>query len=252
MLRFFRLLRRKLLEEGDIRKYIWYAIGEILLVVLGILIALQINNWNEDRILRNKEVKLLSQIQSDLTINASRIDDLIGSLDISRNSADSLIWSFRYKESVAGFSAHISIIHRRFFFSPATSGYAQLRGSLGTIIENDDLRNRLVQLYEVDIREISKTEELIANHLDQILSPLSNALFEIKIGMEFRINDFDENSLEFYDPKNIDTLLENSEYANTVVTQKRLFDIHYNQLFQTGEIMNEVIDLLEQEINERE
>ncbi len=49
MKKFFRKIRRSLLEEGKIGKYFKYAIGEIILVVIGILIALQINNWNENR-----------------------------------------------------------------------------------------------------------------------------------------------------------------------------------------------------------
>lgn len=47
MLRFFHSLRRKLIEQDNMRKYVWYAIGEILLVMIGILLALQVNNWNE-------------------------------------------------------------------------------------------------------------------------------------------------------------------------------------------------------------
>lgn len=58
MLRFFRSLRRKLLEDGHLNKYFWYAIGEVFLVVIGILIALQINNWNQSRI-ETKELNLL-------------------------------------------------------------------------------------------------------------------------------------------------------------------------------------------------
>jgi hypothetical protein len=49
MLKFFRTIRKKLIEEDNVRKYLLYAIGEILLVVIGILIALQLNNWNEAR-----------------------------------------------------------------------------------------------------------------------------------------------------------------------------------------------------------
>jgi len=49
MIRFFRTIRKKLIEEDNVRKYLLYAVGEILLVVIGILIALQINNWNENR-----------------------------------------------------------------------------------------------------------------------------------------------------------------------------------------------------------
>lgn len=49
MLKFFRRIRKKLIEREKFRKYIFYALGEILLVVIGILIALQVNNWNEER-----------------------------------------------------------------------------------------------------------------------------------------------------------------------------------------------------------
>ena len=51
MFRFFRKIRRNLLSENNFKKYLVYAIGEIILVVIGILIALQINNWNNKRIL---------------------------------------------------------------------------------------------------------------------------------------------------------------------------------------------------------
>ena len=49
MIKFFRNIRKSLLNEGKTSKYLKYAIGEIVLVVIGILIALQINNWNEHR-----------------------------------------------------------------------------------------------------------------------------------------------------------------------------------------------------------
>lgn len=60
MLRFFRQIRQKLLKNGNLRKYFWYALGEIFLVVIGILIALQINNWNEERKQEEEAIKLLS------------------------------------------------------------------------------------------------------------------------------------------------------------------------------------------------
>lgn len=71
MLRFFRRIRKKLLEKGAIKKYLAYAIGEIFLVVIGILIALQINSWNQahqDRIIeRNYLVNLIEDLKADTT-----------------------------------------------------------------------------------------------------------------------------------------------------------------------------------------
>lgn len=57
MIKFFRKIRQKLLSENNFNKYLVYAIGEIVLVVIGILIALQINNWNQKRIQDLKETK---------------------------------------------------------------------------------------------------------------------------------------------------------------------------------------------------
>ena len=62
MLTFFRKIRKALLESGSTQKYLLYAIGEIALVVIGILIALQINNWNEWRKEREMENGILIEL----------------------------------------------------------------------------------------------------------------------------------------------------------------------------------------------
>ena len=59
MIKFFRKIRQKTLSEGKTGKYLKYAFGEIIIVVVGILIALQINNWNEHRKIKNAEIEIL-------------------------------------------------------------------------------------------------------------------------------------------------------------------------------------------------
>ena len=63
-----------MIESSSAQKYLLYAIGEILLVVMGILIALQINNWNEWRKDRKKEKEILTELAVTLTNNIERID----------------------------------------------------------------------------------------------------------------------------------------------------------------------------------
>ena len=62
MINFFRKTRKKLADDNKPLKYLRYAVGEIVLVVIGILIALQINNWNEGRKDRVLEKKLLENL----------------------------------------------------------------------------------------------------------------------------------------------------------------------------------------------
>ncbi|WP_353779446.1 DUF6090 family protein [Winogradskyella sp. 3972H.M.0a.05] len=73
MIKFFRRVRQKLLSENKFSKYLIYAIGEIILVVIGILIALQINNWNEKRQNKLKVNTLLQKVQNDIEIDIEQI-----------------------------------------------------------------------------------------------------------------------------------------------------------------------------------
>tara|TARA_R100001143_G_scaffold12460_1_gene13679 strand:- start:11093 stop:11806 length:714 start_codon:yes stop_codon:yes gene_type:complete len=80
MLRFFRTIRKKLIEEDNIRKYLLYSIGEIFLVVIGILIALQVNNWNEWRKDRVKEKEVLVNLAENFELNIEALESDVDSL----------------------------------------------------------------------------------------------------------------------------------------------------------------------------
>ncbi len=72
MIKLFPKIRQNLLKEGKTSRYFKYAVGEIILVVIGILIALQIDNWNETRIDTQHEITLLKNLQQD--INLDKLD----------------------------------------------------------------------------------------------------------------------------------------------------------------------------------
>jgi hypothetical protein len=71
MLRIFRQIRQRLLTDNKFSKYLLYAVGEILLVMIGILLALQVNNWNEDRKTQQAEHELLLNLKKELITNRS-------------------------------------------------------------------------------------------------------------------------------------------------------------------------------------
>ena len=75
MIKFFRKIRKELLNEGKTTKYLKYAIGEVILVVIGILIALSVNNWNEIRKQRIEEIGLLRNLKTDFEIKTKQLQE---------------------------------------------------------------------------------------------------------------------------------------------------------------------------------
>ena len=91
MIKFFRRIRYDLMEKNKTGKYLKYAIGEIVLVVIGILIALQINNWNENRKANQQELQLLESLQNEFTFNKNELDRSIEKAQIIQNRCETLL-----------------------------------------------------------------------------------------------------------------------------------------------------------------
>lgn len=88
MIKFFRKIRQKLVQENRVSKYLLYAIGEIILVVVGILLALQINSWNQQRINNNKEIELLVDLKAEFQYNLTELEE---SININKKVSQSCI-----------------------------------------------------------------------------------------------------------------------------------------------------------------
>ena len=86
MLKFFRKIRQNLLTDNKYSKYLLYAIGEIILVVIGILIALQVSNLNSERINDREEVKALNSLNAEFRINRDIMNAAIESNESSINT----------------------------------------------------------------------------------------------------------------------------------------------------------------------
>jgi len=106
MIKFFRKIRYDLMQvnptgrrAGNTRKYIKYAIGEIVLVVIGILFALQINNWNERRLEANQEKITLSNLNEEFQDNLRNLDFVIAKLSNTIGTTEHLFTMFRKEES---------------------------------------------------------------------------------------------------------------------------------------------------------
>lgn len=98
MIKFFRNIRKNLLNEGKTTKYFKYAVGEIILVVFGILIALQINNWNEARLENNREKITVQNLHTEFRENLRDLDSIHTILTRTIKATENIFGKFKEGE----------------------------------------------------------------------------------------------------------------------------------------------------------
>lgn len=148
MIKFFRHIRYDLMEKSKTGKYFKYAIGEIVLVVIGILIALQINNWNEIRKERLKERAYLERLKADITID-SRMLNLNQAFynDVFKYGSRALLYAEGEKlDAVTNWDILVSYFHASQIWPLITtsSTFEELKSSGElSLVQNIELRNTL-------------------------------------------------------------------------------------------------------------
>lgn len=147
MIKFFRKIRKQLLNENKFSKYLFYAVGEIFLVVIGILIALQLNIWNEARKDRNEEKLIVKTIYDELNQNLQYSTSVISQIEKRLNMTVTLMGYTATKEISISAEAFDSIMVQAFLFPPYTPIKADLERVLGSdqidLIHSTELQKRL-------------------------------------------------------------------------------------------------------------
>jgi hypothetical protein len=148
MIKFFRKIRYDLVEKNKTGKYLKYAIGEIILVVIGILIALQINTWNENKKLRNQEQIYLINLKDDINTQINMLDIYIDFEDIIIDETNDIIKHFEINDGFYNMDSIFPKLHDltiRWTFSNANTTLMQMLNSNQiNIIQNRELREELI------------------------------------------------------------------------------------------------------------
>lgn len=135
--------------ENKTGTYLKYAIGEIILVVIGILIALSINNWNEIRKQRNQELHYLKNLKTDLNLNIAELDNYISVRNSRIKSANIVLDHFEGAplHDLSDFAFHTTNIYIWQKFSQHDNTFQELTNSGNlALISNDSIKNGLLNL----------------------------------------------------------------------------------------------------------
>ncbi|WP_228853535.1 DUF6090 family protein [Aegicerativicinus sediminis] len=175
MIKFFRRIRQQLLSEGNTGKYFKYALGEILLVVIGILIALQINNWNEERKDRIKEQVILKQLQEDYQSNLSQLEQKMETREKILTSAFRLLRAFDNPVGIVRDSIiqDLAMVRNDPTFDPIQNDLTSSENL--RLIRNEELK-RLLSNWSSDVVGVIEIEvvwtKVVNEQFDPIISDL--------------------------------------------------------------------------------
>lgn len=213
MIKFFRKIRQKLLAEDKFKKYLAYAFGEILLVVFGILIALQVNTWNQNRQKSELEKKILLEIHENLNVDILELEDDLNGFQILIESDSILIDHFQskypYNDSIG---AYIHMAQLSPHSVPFRSGYKLLESKGIEVISDDALRMLITHLYDWDIPYYGIYAAERFAIMESIIQPYW--------AKNFYIEDHDKFYGKKRVPINYNSLLQDSEFISLLQTSK--------------------------------
>lgn len=164
MIRFFRKIRQRLLSENKVTKYLVYAAGEIILVTLGILMALQMNTWNENRKKQIQANIYLNELKNDVQFDISNLTKMIADNQERIDNTEKIIYGFATKkeldkqETIEFINLHWPLT-RESYFIPEKSTIRQIEASShGNYITNKTLRDKLFRYFSTNDRNEKNQE----------------------------------------------------------------------------------------------
>ncbi|GMN06404.1 hypothetical protein MTsPCn5_17930 [Croceitalea sp. MTPC5] len=249
MTKVFKKIRQGLLHENKFSKYLLYAIGEIVLVVIGILLALQINNWNETTKRNAEEAKLLIALIEDFKENKDRIKEAIRKEEDVIQTSRSLIQAMQSKNTI-----HKDSI--RFWVASGAKSWWRAEFVTGTydaivssgkiaILKNENLK-RLLSQFTADINAGFEDHNESMSYLiemNKISADVTPALIHDveleKLGITSTDNDFG---------RSIEKLINNDVYLGLLISKTWLetLRIDYQQKLQG--YIDEIIAICESEL----
>ena len=262
MIKFFRKIRQNLLMENKTGKYFKYAIGEIVLVVIGILIALQINNFNEQRKDSEKEQVVLKQLKEDYETDLNQLRQKMDMRDGIVLSALNVLKAIDYPDKIVRDSLIINLakIDNDPTFDPIENDLIS-SGNL-RLIKNEKLK-RLLSNWSSDVIALQELEAIWTNKIVQQYEPLLSKLGITRDVADYWVNSHNKSGLLDENSYVNETVIGSSKNSSSILEIINNRDIEgnvseaisYNKLANTQSValvkrISEIIELIESEIND--
>jgi len=238
-----------MIKENKVSKYMLYAIGEIVLVVIGILIALAINNNNEERKTRIKELNYLTGIKSDLQLNLTELKTYITTREKSVNSAETILDFFEGEITIDPneFNFHNLNVQVWYPIKKNDNTFQELinSGNLA-IISNSSIKNTLLNM-QLGYKQISFLEEHLTYDFENYMYPIYFSITDLKSDIEnytFQVSKGAEGINKKLSEEKIKLLLKNQTFKNgfvlSVFTNSKLIAEYDSMILMTEKLITSI------------
>jgi len=234
MIRFFRKIRQRLINEKKAGNYFLYAFGEVVILIFGIVIAIQFNNWNEHRKDKDFEISILKAIKSDLKIDSTGVEGDIGihkeQITSSNIILNHLNNDLPYHDSLDVYFDGTTIFTTN---GANTASYETLK-SLGVgLISNDKIRNQIIFYY--DSRQTFSqgvgqgVKDLVKHAVKYVFDKRFEEVFNYSLNLGENLEPI--GSIGSMKPINYESLKTDLEYKYYLKTMKNLNKIYLDVLY---------------------
>jgi hypothetical protein len=248
-MKLFRKIRQRLLAQNRGTRYLLYAVGEIVLVVIGILIALQINNWNQQRQRNNQETIYLEDLKRDFLFDIETLHQKIAQNENAIESVTQVMTLISSKTELSDpeiiqFYQLITPLCGESYFIPEQGTIHQIEaGSAGNYIQNKALKDQIFRYYSSREREEKNMEQSVQLYQHNFITP--NIL---SIGFDPLVSEMALNGNYELDPIDFSSLLKNKQFISALV-MKNSSCANQNRMYKrTQEEAQQMISLINDEL----
>ena len=267
MIKFFRQIRQNLLFENKNGKYVKYAVGEILLVVIGILIAIQIDTWNQNRLNRIQENLILTELLNEYSNNLDQLNSKISIRnDIYDSSIKILVYIANDRTNLIADSLnlHLSRILTRPTFDPELGVTNELSSSGKLyLLTNSDLRNRITAFPSL-LSEVREEEMVIFNFIENTVFPflvkeyqigpiVINFLMDDNFNAKHKLNNSQKNipTSELFTQIDFNNLLDHPDLEDYLAQLIINTEYTNEQSIAVKLKISEIIDLINKDLKDK-
>lgn len=246
MIRFLRKTRVKLLTENKLAKYFIYALGEVIIVIIGILIAIQINNWNQQRLDEIKINRLLFEIQKNLP----------GEIEKAK---DGIVF-YSYKDTLLTRIKEGNVTREEFKTSPVLYGrfqspqyatasyfanYSLNKNAYNNLVQiSDKIPKKYISLFKNVTNLYENVNDLVLEREKKLLDNYYPCQDYIRDNKEFMSDTW---ALKPLDDAAIDYFMNDPIYMNWIYVLHHYYDYHQSSLItfveKASEVKNQILEL---------